>query len=83
MRNTNLSIQDIREAIGKKEKAERIENNENAILGQYLQDQKLVNSYFIDKENFIANLKNDQEGVQKLIEKKIEEKFEKVNFLIL
>jgi hypothetical protein len=77
MRDTNLTIKDIREAIGMKEKAERAREYEYNVLEEYLKDQGLVNQYINDKLNYIDRAKDDQEAVQKLIEEKINEKFEK------
>jgi enoyl-CoA hydratase/carnithine racemase len=81
MRNTNLDIKDIRDVIGRREKEERVRNNEKDILGQYLQDQKIVEQYFKDKSDYIEKVKENKEAVEKIIEKKIEEKFERVTFL--
>src|SRR4051794_30686135 len=75
MRNTNLTVEDIREAIGKKEKAEMVKENKSLLLAQYLRDDKLVKKYLNDRITYIDQVSKDK--LKTLIDEKISEKFEK------
>ena len=78
MRDTRVNIAEIREAVGKFEKKEKIIAKNQETLMNFLNDQKLVEQYIQDKQKHIQNISNEE--VNKIVEKSIRQKFEKVKF---
>jgi hypothetical protein len=78
MRDTRLTVDELRETIGKIEKNEKIIRTNKETLLNFLNDQKLVDKYIIDKEKIISEYSNDPEKVNEIVQRKIKEKFEKV-----
>ena len=81
MRDTRLTVDELRETIGKIEKNEKIISTNKEILLNFLNDQKLVDKYIIEKENIISEYSNNPEKIKGIVQRKIKEKFEKVKYI--